>query len=343
MPHDNQDRLLGDSADLKGVLTAHVANPETTWSLGTFGAVAEFSRSSHEVAVTEGNAADISVVTDRGGIRIRPIAGLRLVASESATGDSWNQRVALCLKEEHCAMNRRGVLTELGPDSEAMREIRSETASCSISASIPCRWMPVCACPTPMSSSGCGGVAAVGCSTPRVRPWERYSTASPHRVFMSRVGRVEVFQPIPPANGKSPEGPHTHVLPKLLRHRRTHSATEAIPEGWVPCAHFYPAHPMKDAFGAGPSYEGRYHTAFQDLLFRFGDDQLVDLKNRMLAAVSEGHDPSAFPVRGRSVCARHHSDRLTPTAGRRRSVAGAGGMAGGSRPRASRRRQSYRT
>ena len=66
----------------------------------------------------------------------------------------------------------------------------------------------------------------------------------------------------------------------------------------MPCAHFYPAHPMKDAFGAGRSYEGRYHTAFQDSLFRFGDDQLVDLKNRMLAAVSGGHDPSAFPVRG---------------------------------------------
>ena len=38
--------------------------------------------------------------------------------------------------------------------------------------------------------------------------------ASPHRVFVSRVGRIEVFQAIPSANGKSPEGPHTHVLPK---------------------------------------------------------------------------------------------------------------------------------
>ena len=37
--------------------------------------------------------------------------------------------------------------------------------------------------------------------------------ANPHRVFVSRAGRVEVFQPIPPPNGKSPQGRHTHVLP----------------------------------------------------------------------------------------------------------------------------------
>ena len=49
--------------------------------------------------------------------------------------------------------------------------------------------------------------------------------SNPHRVFISRVGRIEVYQPIPPANHKSPEGPHTHVLPKLLRSRRTHPAT----------------------------------------------------------------------------------------------------------------------
>ena len=56
--------------------------------------------------------------------------------------------------------------------------------------------------------------------------------ANPHRVFLSRLGRIEVFQPIPPPDGKSPDGPHTHVLPGLLRHRRTHAATEPIPDGW---------------------------------------------------------------------------------------------------------------
>jgi hypothetical protein len=64
--------------------------------------------------------------------------------------------------------------------------------------------------------------------------------ANPHRVFVSRSGRAEVFQPIPPPDGKSPDGPHTHDLPKLLSHRRTHATTEPVPEGCVACAHLYP-------------------------------------------------------------------------------------------------------
>ena len=58
---------------------------------------------------------------------------------------------------------------------------------------------------------------------------------SPQRVFASRLGRIEVFQPIPAPDGVSPEGPHTHVLPRLLKAGRTHAATLPIPDGLVPC------------------------------------------------------------------------------------------------------------
>jgi hypothetical protein len=119
---------------------------------------------------------------------------------------------------------------------------------------------------------------------------------NPPRVFISRLGRVEVFQPIPPANGKSPTGPHTHVLPELLRLRRTHAATEPIPDGWVPCAHFYPAHPVKDANGVPRSYVSRHHDAFQALLRAFGGAEHVALKRRMRDAIAAGHDPAAFAM-----------------------------------------------
>jgi hypothetical protein len=115
--------------------------------------------------------------------------------------------------------------------------------------------------------------------------------ASPHRVFVSRVGRIEVFHAIPSANGKSPEGPHTHVLPKLLRHKRTHAATEALPAGWVPCAHFYPPHPMRDAFGHRLPFQSERHAAFQALLARYGDPELTDIKRRVVESVVAGRMP----------------------------------------------------
>ena len=79
--------------------------------------------------------------------------------------------------------------------------------------------------------------------------------ANPHRVFLSRLGRIEVYQPIPPASGKSPDGPHTHVLPRLLKSGRTHPATEPIPDGWFPCAHLYPPHPARDGMGEARPFD----------------------------------------------------------------------------------------
>jgi hypothetical protein len=72
--------------------------------------------------------------------------------------------------------------------------------------------------------------------------------AHPHRVALSRIGRVEVWQKIggPDTGGVSPVGPHTHVLPKLLRARRSHSANMPIPGGLVPVAGFHPASPIMD-------------------------------------------------------------------------------------------------
>jgi hypothetical protein len=120
--------------------------------------------------------------------------------------------------------------------------------------------------------------------------------AQPHRVFVSRIGRAEVFQPIPPPDGKSPEGPHTHVLPKLLRNGLTHAATEPVPEGLVPCAHFYPSHPSKDAMGVARAYDPALDAAFQKLFGAYGDPALVSLKAQMIKAITAGEDPSGFTV-----------------------------------------------
>jgi hypothetical protein len=116
--------------------------------------------------------------------------------------------------------------------------------------------------------------------------------ANPHRVFISRIGRIEVYQPIPPASGKSPDGPHTHVLPKLLKSGRTHAATEPIPLGWVPCAHLYPKHPARG--GCGPeSFDVAGHDSFQRAIGSFGLADSLAIKRRVVDAVKAGEPPSA--------------------------------------------------
>jgi hypothetical protein len=276
-------------------LAAQMINAETQWSLGTFGAIAEFSRDLDEPFTFQRGKASLAVMTARGGLRIKPPASLRPVAFETTTKDSWSSRVALCLPEDRCGMSRRSVLTELGPDDGALRE--QDRDSILFDLGIDALQADLC----------------IRVSDPNVlaqlreqegRPLTESDNpaicvivaASPHRVFVSRVGRIEVYQPIPDPHGKSPEGPHTHVLPDLLHHRRTHAATEQIPEGWVPCAHLYPAHAAKDALGHSRAFDPARHDAFQSMLQMFGDPNFVSLKQRVVAAVTAGEDPSAITV-----------------------------------------------
>lgn len=116
----------------------------------------------------------------------------------------------------------------------------------------------------------------------------RMPELSPHRVVLARFARAEVYSPIPVPEGTSPTGPHTHLLPKLLASGRTHPATEPIPEGWVPCAHLFPAHPLYDVNGASRAFVAQAHRGFQQLLRRYGDQSAVGHKDALVAAIRAG-------------------------------------------------------
>src|SRR5262245_60817919 len=102
-------------------LAGQLADTEAGFSLGTFGAIAEFTRDSGEPVSLHRSGEVIGVVTGRGGLRLEPHLELRLIASESPTSEAWSHRVALCLPQTSCAMNRRVELTEIGVDTDALR------------------------------------------------------------------------------------------------------------------------------------------------------------------------------------------------------------------------------
>src|SRR5262245_41808162 len=103
------------------LISEQLADPLGQWSLGTFGAIAEFSRDPGEPAAIAQSEASAAVVTPRRAIRLAKRAELRPIAFETVTTSAWSQRVAFCLPEALSAMNRRDALTELGPDQNALR------------------------------------------------------------------------------------------------------------------------------------------------------------------------------------------------------------------------------
>jgi hypothetical protein len=281
------------SAAASELLQREMSNPDTQWSLGTFGAIAEFSRDQGEPVRLARSDETVSALTSRGAIVLKPDAATRAFASEGLTKSGWSQRVALCLPKQACAMNQRVALTEIGPDREAPRKEDRDSV---------------------LFDLGFGALQADFC----VRIGDRTLVsnlrehagrhvfepgnpamgmileANPHRVFISRLGRIEVYQPIPPPSGRSPEGPHTHVLPRLLRNRRTHPATEPVPDGMVPCAHLYPPHPARDGLGEARPFDATHHRAFQAMLIACGDAEAFAVKQRVMDAVLAGEPPASI-------------------------------------------------
>jgi Family of unknown function (DUF6925) len=61
---------VNDAASNFEFLAAQMADPWTNWSLGTFGAIAEFARDADEPLTLSRSDAALAAVTGRGGIRI---------------------------------------------------------------------------------------------------------------------------------------------------------------------------------------------------------------------------------------------------------------------------------
>ena len=285
------------------LLHEQIADADTQWSLGTFGGIAEFSRDRDETVSLTQSATGASAVTARGGIAIDIPDGCRPFAFETITRSAWSQRIALCLPAEACAMNRRKALTELGPDRDALQP--EHRGSILFDLGLGALQADLCVrIDDPDVATQLRRFCGRSLFDPANPAMGILLKTNPHRVFIGRIGRIEVYQPIPPASGKSPDGPHTHILPKLLNRGRTHAATEPIPEGWIPCTHLYPAHPVRNGDGGVRFDEPRY-DAFQRMIERFGDPASLAVKRQVVNAIKAGEPPSAPTI------ARQRHDRAS--------------------------------
>lgn len=268
---------------------------ETGWNMGSFGAIAEFHHvDGDEMPVPP---APLTQVTARGGLRIDRLDGVRPIAWEMLSPKShrWSHGISLCLPEAEATMHQRTVLTSLGADIGALRAAD---------------------CDAELFDMGLGQIQVDFCirtADPELRSllhaaegrslfeadnpaMSAILAAHPARVALTRLGRVEVYQKIggPDTGGISPEGPHTHVLPKLLRADRTHSANTPIPKGWVPCAGVHPANPVADRMGRDKDFDATDFEDFQKILSAWGLPDYTQTKAAVWAALDAQQDPESF-------------------------------------------------
>lgn len=277
-----------------GLIHTYLDDPKASWTVGIFGALAEFHRDVGEAVQIDMDERGGRVTTARGAVRISLPPRVKPVAYEvpSKRPGVWIQGVAICLPEVDATLPApSGVLTEIGEDPDPARP--EDRAGRLFDLGLGGAFARICVrtadgelmtalrrgCGQPFLTHANPGLGAVLC-------------ASPHRVFQSAIGRIEVYGPIPSPDETTPDtGPHTHILPELLNHGRTHAATVPIPDGLIPCAGLFPANPILTPQGDMRGFDRAAHGRFQELVERFGDPGHVVLKRRVRDAVEAGEPP----------------------------------------------------
>ena len=289
--------------DLEQLLRQHITDWQSGWSMGTFGAIAEFHQDDGEVAVIDDRFA-LARATKRGGMRLdrKRLADVVPVAYEtlSPKRHRWSHAVALCLPEDVARRSMRTVLTELGPDDDAIRGIDRTGILFDMGLGLPqCDFCIRTSDPKLLAELRAN--LGVSLFSPGNGVMHAILAGHPHRIALTNIGRVEVYQKIggPDTGGVSPPGPHTHLLPKLLKTGRTHSANTPIPAGLMPLGSLHPGNPVIGPMGEDRPFDGELHEAFQKLLFAYGVPDAVAAKRRIVDAIAAGEEPAGFVTQGR--------------------------------------------
>ncbi|MCW5735640.1 MAG: hypothetical protein KIS73_16040 [Enhydrobacter sp.] len=214
-------RLLDD--DPAFIVRRHLADPTTGWSVGTYGAIAEFQYDADEPGLQLDLDA-LAVQTERGALAIVSLEGVQPFGLTDEAGRL--REIAFCSGRRGA---QRATVTEIGP------------LTFDLGVAAPHIDMLV-----RLRSDDAATAAALrdGIGRPLLAPGNpagpAIARASPTRILVSPVARIEVHQPIPPPGGRAPEGPHTHLLPKLLAQGRTHPPGSPLPEGLYCGLSLYP-------------------------------------------------------------------------------------------------------
>ena len=268
------------------LVKGYLRSPESSWSNGISGAIAEFMYDAGETIRFGETDNSLHAVTDRGAITVRLPEELTCFAYEeiSHCTRSWTQTIALALPDAYSRISVNQVITALGADREAVRPrdrrkqlfdlgLGSDQARFCVRSGDPGLVKEL--------NSLCGQALADNMHT--IAGF--LQSASPQRVVISALGRIEVCTPIPQQGGATEAGPHTHLLPYLLGKNKA-----VTPPGYSAVMHVYPPHPTHDKYGAEKPFDRARYDAFQDVLEKVGIEDYR--KAKISAAEMSGADPA---------------------------------------------------
>ncbi|MBS0222729.1 MAG: hypothetical protein JSR91_18530 [Proteobacteria bacterium] len=205
------------------IIQRHLADSGNGWSVGTYGAIAEFEYDADEPDLAL-DLETLSVRTRRGALEIVSLQDVTPLALLDDTGRT--REIAFCT-------------TRVGARRTTITELDEHTFDIGIAA-------PHVDMLVRLGHDHANARAALRASrglnlfAPGVAAGAVIAQTSPTRILASSIARVEVHQPIPPPGGRSPDGPHTHLLPTFLAKNLDRAPGSPIPEGLYCGLSLYP-------------------------------------------------------------------------------------------------------
>ena len=230
-------RLPWTTDETISFVTQSLEKTSGTWVMGVVGGVAEF-------AAKPGQPIDVSIVgdclvakTDAGAMRMVINDDVRALTFDPPDRER-EARIVLAVKRERGRLPVASGVADLGPDTDALVQERNANL---YDLGLGRKEGRFCV----RLGEGAAREAlngSKGLMFPHALPMIAGTLVaeSPTRVVESALGRIEVQGKIPPPDAKSPDGPHTHLLPDHLETGRALPVGMDLPRAYLPGAIFYP-------------------------------------------------------------------------------------------------------
>ncbi len=232
-------RLPWTTDDIRTFVLRSLEEGQGTWAVGVVGAVGDFAAAPGQAIDVRTDGESIIATTAGGRLNFRIDDHVRALTFGPTDTQAGPDRIVLAVKRSRWRHNAADRLTPLGKDLDA---ILSEDNDASLfdlglgrkEVRFCVRVRPGEAHDVLSRASGSAfpaNLAQIGASL---------LNESPARVIETALGRIEVLTPIPMPGGKSPPGPHTHLLPDHLATGRAMPVGMDLPSAYVPGAIYYP-------------------------------------------------------------------------------------------------------
>lgn len=263
----------------------YLHSPKDGWSIGIPGAIGEFIYDDDESVDIKITNSWVQVVSPRGALKIDVTPGIKCIAYEDLNPciKSWSQAIAFCLPSTIAQLVSNNVFTEIGPDKAAVSTANNNEILFDMGLDSPYLQFCIRTDDVELINLLRKGVGhPVFDNKNSILP--AVQEASPTRVVISSLARIEIYSAIPEGNIDTPNGPHTHLLPQLLNSNKRSPIW--LPEEFTSALTLNPVHPLFDKYGEPRIFDHSAYDDFQKLLVEFGTPEYCAEKARMNSIMS---------------------------------------------------------